>query len=194
MSQPIKGRGSHFFIGPKNTHLVEDLDILLPIKFVEFRSVVSEKKSKMSQPIWGRGGHLVFFFDRPKKHKLGRWCWDLASYQVSLQSVFQRRSRKCGIQKLMTDGRQKDGQRLLLRCTKNGVSIWVKVSCLECTTWNFLLTEGETGICELVWLESAKGGSPWKTSQINGSYTIIKSKHTQHIPYLITISLCTRFL
>ena len=28
--------------------------------FVEFRSVVSEKKSKMSQPIRGQGGHLVF--------------------------------------------------------------------------------------------------------------------------------------
>ena len=28
--------------------------------FVEFRSAVSEKKSKMSQPIRGHGGHLVF--------------------------------------------------------------------------------------------------------------------------------------
>ena len=27
---------------------------------VEFRSAVSEKKSKMSQPIIGHGGHLVF--------------------------------------------------------------------------------------------------------------------------------------
>ena len=34
--------------------------------FVKFRSAVSEEKSKMSQPIRGQGGHLVFF-DRPEK-------------------------------------------------------------------------------------------------------------------------------
>ena len=28
--------------------------------FVEFHSAVSEEKSKMSQPIRGQGGHLVF--------------------------------------------------------------------------------------------------------------------------------------
>ena len=50
----------------------------------------------MSQPIRGWGGHLVFPIG-PKKHKLGRELRDLASYQVSLNSVqqFQRRSRKC---------------------------------------------------------------------------------------------------
>ena len=37
------------------------------------------------------------FTDRSEKHKLGRGRWDLASCQVSLNSVlwFQRRSRKC---------------------------------------------------------------------------------------------------
>ena len=37
------------------------------------------------------------FSVRPEKHKLGRGRWDLASCQVSLNSVqrFQRRSRKC---------------------------------------------------------------------------------------------------
>ena len=34
--------------------------------FVEFRSAVSEEKSKMSQPIRGQGSHLVFS-DRPEK-------------------------------------------------------------------------------------------------------------------------------
>ena len=50
----------------------------------------------MSQPIRGQGGHLVFPIS-PKKHKLGRGLWDLASCQVSLNSVqwFQRRSWKC---------------------------------------------------------------------------------------------------
>ena len=35
MSQPIRGQGSHlvFPIGPKNTNLVEDIKILLPVKF-----------------------------------------------------------------------------------------------------------------------------------------------------------------
>ena len=187
MSQPIRGQGSHFVfpIGRKSNNLVEDVEILLPVKFrwilfsgfrgevenisanqrpgrpscfsdrsekqdieillqssfVEFRS---EEKSKMYQPIRGQGGHFVFpigrknkklvkdveillsvkfhgilfrgfrgevenvsanqrpgrpfcFSDRPEKHKLCRGHWDLASCQVSLNSVqrFQRRSRKC---------------------------------------------------------------------------------------------------
>ena len=51
MSQPIRGQDGHlvFPIGPKNTNLVEDVEILLPelSSFVEFCSVVSEEKSKM---------------------------------------------------------------------------------------------------------------------------------------------------
>ena len=67
MSQPIRGQGGHlvFLIGQKNTNLVEDVEILLRknkilSSFVEFHSAVSEDKSKMSQPIRGQGGHLVF--------------------------------------------------------------------------------------------------------------------------------------
>ena len=35
MSQPIRGQGGHlaFPIGPKTTNLVEDVEILLPVKF-----------------------------------------------------------------------------------------------------------------------------------------------------------------
>ena len=35
MSQPIIGQGGHlvFPIGPKNTNLVENVEILLPVKF-----------------------------------------------------------------------------------------------------------------------------------------------------------------
>ena len=35
MSQPIRGQGGHlvFPIGPKNTNLVEDVEILLPVRF-----------------------------------------------------------------------------------------------------------------------------------------------------------------
>ena len=62
--------------------------------YVELRSVVSEEKSKRSQAIRGRGGHLVFPIN-PKKITLGRERWDLAPCQVSLNSVqwFQRRSK-----------------------------------------------------------------------------------------------------
>ena len=97
MSQPIRGPGSHlvFPIGPKNTNLVEDVEILLSVQFRWIPLAVSEK-SKMSQSITDQGGHLVFP-DRSEKHKLGRGRWDLASCQVSWNSVqrFQRRSRKC---------------------------------------------------------------------------------------------------
>ena len=49
MSQPIRGQGGHlvFPIDPKNTNLVEEVEILLPVKSIEFRSAVSEEKSKM---------------------------------------------------------------------------------------------------------------------------------------------------
>ena len=35
MSQPIRGQGGHlvFLIGPKITNFVEDVEILLPVKF-----------------------------------------------------------------------------------------------------------------------------------------------------------------
>ena len=62
MSHPIRGQGGHlvFPIGPKNTNLVEEVKVLLPSSFAEFRSAVSEEKSKISQPIRGQGGHLVY--------------------------------------------------------------------------------------------------------------------------------------
>ena len=42
-------------------------------------------------------GQPSCFSDQPDKYKLGRGCWDLASYQVSLNSVqpFQKRSLQC---------------------------------------------------------------------------------------------------
>ena len=62
MSQPIRGQGGHlvFSIGPKNTHLAEDAEILLPVKscrisFGRFRGEV-ENVSVNPRP----GRHLVF--------------------------------------------------------------------------------------------------------------------------------------
>ena len=98
MSQPIRGQGGHliFSIGPKNTNLVEDVEILLPVKFrwipfTGFRGVVENVSANQ------RPGRPSCFSDRPEIHTLGRGPWDLASCQVSLNSVqwFQRRSRKC---------------------------------------------------------------------------------------------------
>ena len=92
------GQGGHlvFPIGPKNTSLVEDFEILLPVKFHHipfcgFRGKV-ENVSANQKPGWPS-----CFSDRPKKHKLGRGRYDPASCQVSSNSVqqFQRRSRKC---------------------------------------------------------------------------------------------------
>ena len=115
MSQPIRGQGGHlvFLMSPKNTNLVEDVEILLPVKFcwILFSSFRGEVENVSANQRLERPS---CFSDRPEKHKLGRGRWDLASYQVSLNSVqrFQRRSWKC--EKLTTDGRTTDdGQRVI---------------------------------------------------------------------------------
>ena len=98
MSRPIRGQGGYlvFQIGPKNTNLVEDVEILLPVKFhwIPFSGFKGEVENVSANQ---RPGRLSCFSDRPQKRKLGRGRWDLASCQVSLNSIqrFQRRSRKC---------------------------------------------------------------------------------------------------
>ena len=73
MSQQIRDQGGHlvFPIDPKNTNLVEDFEILLPIKFVpiRFSGFRGEVKnvSANQRPRWPS-----WFSDRPKKQKLGR--------------------------------------------------------------------------------------------------------------------------
>ena len=98
MSQSIRGHGGQliFPIGPKNTNLVEDVEILLPIKFrwIPFSSFRREVEN-----VWAnqRPRRTSCFSDWPEKHKLGRGRWYVAFCQVSFNSVqrFQRRSRKC---------------------------------------------------------------------------------------------------
>ena len=81
MSQPIRGQGGHlvFPIGPKNTNLVEDVEILLPVKFrwIPFNGFRGEVENVSANQ---RPGRPSCFSDRPEKHKLGRGGWDLASY------------------------------------------------------------------------------------------------------------------
>ena len=110
MSQPIRGQGGHlvFRISPKNTNFVEDVKILVPVKFcwIPFSGFRREVKNvSANQRPW----RPCCFSDQPEKHNFGRGRWDLASSQVSLNSVqrFQRRSRKC--ENLTTD----DGQRTI---------------------------------------------------------------------------------
>ena len=98
MSQPIRGEGGHlvFPISPKNTSLVEDVEILLPVKFCwilfsGFRGKVENVSANY------RPGRPFCISDPPEKHKLDRGSWDLVSYQVLSNSFqgFQRASRKC---------------------------------------------------------------------------------------------------
>ena len=83
-------------IGPKNTNLVEDIEILLPVKFrsIPFSGFRGEVENVSANQ---RPGRPSCFSDWPEKHKLGRGRWGLTSCQVSLNSDqwFQRRSRKC---------------------------------------------------------------------------------------------------
>ena len=109
MAQPIRGQGGHlvFPIDHKTQNLVEDVEILLPIKFrwillggfngeVENVSANSEVRVAI----------FILVFQIGPKIKLRGGRWDVASCQVSLNSVqrvqwFQRRSRKC--EELTTD-------------------------------------------------------------------------------------------
>ena len=91
-------QGGNFclLINLKNTKLVEDVEILLPIKFrwIPFSGFREEVENVSANQ---RPGRPSCFSNRLEKHKLGIGRWDLASCQVSLNSVqrFQRRSRKC---------------------------------------------------------------------------------------------------
>ena len=71
-----------FRLARKNTNLLEDLEILLPAKFlpIRFRGFRGEVKNVSANQ---RPGRPSWFSDRPKKHKLGRAHWGLASCQVS---------------------------------------------------------------------------------------------------------------
>ena len=72
MYQPFRGRGGHlvFAIGPKHTTLVEDVEILLPVKFhyIPFSSLREVENVSANQ----RPGRPSSFSDQPEKHKLGR--------------------------------------------------------------------------------------------------------------------------
>ena len=67
MSQPIRGWGGHlvFPISPKNTNLVEEIEILLPVKFrwIPFSGFREEVENVSANQ---RPGRPSYFSDRPK--------------------------------------------------------------------------------------------------------------------------------
>ena len=73
MSRPIRGQGGHLVlpIGPKNTNLVDDVEILLSAKFscIQFSHFRGEVKNVSANQ---RPGQPSCFSDKPEKHKLGR--------------------------------------------------------------------------------------------------------------------------
>ena len=79
--QPIRGQQGHlvFLIGPKNTNLVEDIEILLPVKFrwIPFSNFRGEVENVSANQ---RQGWPSCFFNQPQKHKIGR---TLRSYFLS---------------------------------------------------------------------------------------------------------------
>ena len=100
MSQQILGQGGHFVfpINLKNTKSVEGVEILLPIKFRRIPFSGFRRSRKCLSQSEARAA-ILFIPDWPekKKHKRGRRHSELASCQVSLNSVqrFLQRSRKC---------------------------------------------------------------------------------------------------
>ena len=82
VSQLIRGRGDRltfFRIGPKNTNLIEDIEIMLHWSFVDIRSAVSEDSSKMPNPIGCQDGHLDF----PMGPKTQTWSRTFISWLLS---------------------------------------------------------------------------------------------------------------
>ena len=75
-----------FFLGSKNTNFVEDVEILLPVKFrwIPFSGFRGEVENVSANQ---RPRRPSCFSDQPEKHKLDRAHWDLASCQVLLNSV-----------------------------------------------------------------------------------------------------------
>ena len=61
------GRPSFFSIGLKNTNLIEDIVILRPVKFRWIPFTGFKGELKMSRPIRGQSGHLVYLIC-PKTH------------------------------------------------------------------------------------------------------------------------------
>ena len=127
MSQPIRGQGSHlvFPISPKNTNLVEGVEILLPVKFcwIPFSGFREEIENVSANQ---RPERSSCFSDRPEKHKLGRGRWDFASCQVSFEFRSAVSEEKSKMWKFTPDGRTDDRLRTDGRTTDG--ALWQQLT------------------------------------------------------------------
>ena len=73
MSQTIRGWGSHFgfHTGLQNTNFVEDIEILLPVKFHQIHFGGSRGEVE-NVSVNHRPGQQSWFSDWPEQYKLGR--------------------------------------------------------------------------------------------------------------------------
>ena len=130
MSQPIRGQGGHlvFPIGPKNTNLVKDVEILLPVKFrwIPFSGFRGEVENVLvnQRPV------AILFYRSARKTQtwwrtLGS-CF-LSSFVEFCSAVSEEKLKMWKvIDGRRTDGRTDDGQCVItivhlsprLRCTK----------------------------------------------------------------------------
>ena len=78
---------------PENTNLVENIEILLPVKF-HCISFSGFRKKVENISAYQRPGRPSCFSNRPAKHKFSRGNWDLVYCQVSLNSVLRFHSSK----------------------------------------------------------------------------------------------------
>ena len=117
----------------KNKNLLEDVEILLPVKFrwIPFSGFRGEVKNVSANQTPGppsyfsdqpkkhklgrgccdlascqRPGHPSCFSDQHEKHKLGRGYWDFASCQVSLNFVLRFLEKKLNMWKVKDDRRR----------------------------------------------------------------------------------------
>ena len=90
MSQTIRGQGGHlvFPIGPKNTNLVEDVEILLPVKFrwIPFSSFRGEVENVSANP--GLEIHACKLAKCELKFSFASWKYRHLKKVVS--SIFQQ--------------------------------------------------------------------------------------------------------
>ena len=97
MSRPIRGKVAIlvFRSAKKIANLVEDIEFLLPVKFrsIPFNSFRREVENVSANQ---RPGRPSWFSIPPEKQKLSSGHYDLASCQVSLNSIqrLQKKSQK----------------------------------------------------------------------------------------------------
>ena len=128
----------------KNTNLVEDIKILLPVKFrwIPFSGFRGKVKICLSQ---SEARAAILFFGSAQKHKLGRGRWELAFRQVLLNSVqwFHRRSQKCL-------GQSEDRAAILFLISPKNASLVENVEILLPVKFCWILFSGFRGKVENV--------------------------------------------